>query len=337
MIYGRELPGYPYNFKAKFTRCIVWGQRQFFGKLFASFSDHAPLNIAFRGQVANDAIRSILERDAPCLVARFGSGEMETILRGLDVQSSSCLPCKFLQMCLGKSGPFWWDNSIRAGIVWIAGYFPETDEALNRFANRAVEDSRQIDILGSWLAGEKRLSKMYFPNVTAVPLNDLTPFWFKHPWMSALRGRKVLVVHPFVDTIRQQYAKRRDLFADSEALPDFELITYRSVQSAIGLKTPYATWFDALDKMCEDISKIAFDVAIIGAGAYGMSIGAFIKRDLKRQAIHLGGLSQMVFGVRGRRWDACPEFSCYYNEAWSRPLDHERPENFMQTEKGGYW
>ena len=337
MIYGRELPGYPYNLKAKLTRCIVWGQRQLFGRVLHNFSDHAPLSPDYKGQEANDAVRHLLEKDAPCLVARFGSGEMETTLRGLDVQASGGFLRKFARMCVGKSGPFWWDNSIRAGIVWIAGYFPETDEALNRFANRAVADSSELDILASWLVGEKRLRKAYFPNVKAIPLNDLTPFCFKNPWMGALKGRKVLVVHPFVDTIRQQYARRRDLFADPEALPDFDLITYRSVQSAIGLPTPYKTWFDALDKMCDDIAKVDFDVALIGCGAYGMSIGAFVKRELKRKAVHLGGISQMIFGIKGRRWDAQPEFARYYNEFWSRPLDHERPENFMATENGGYW
>lgn len=337
MIYGRELPGYPYNLKAKLTRCIVYGQRFLFGKLLRRFSDHAPLPLDYAGQAANDVVRSLLESDKPCLIARFGSGEMEATLRGLDVQAPGGLLRKIGRMCMGKSGPFWWDNSIRAGLVWVAGYFPETNDALNRFANRVVEDARELDILASWLAGEKRLRKIYFPNVQAIFLDDLTAFWFNHPWTGALKGRRVLVIHPFADTIRQQYARRRKLFEDPEVLPDFDLITYRSVQSAIGLQTPYKTWFDALDKMCADIANIDFDVALIGCGAYGMSIGAFVKRELRKQAVHLGGISQMIFGIKGRRWDIRPSFSRYYNDAWSRPLDHERPENFLLTENGGYW
>ena len=338
MIYGRELPGYPYDLKAKMTRCIVAGQRILFGRLLSRFSDHAMLPLDRTGADANDAIYNLLMDDHPCLIARFGSGEMETILRGIDVRTPGNPLTKFARMCVGKSGPFWWDNSIRAGIVWIAGYFPETNPDLEKFVDRALEDSRQIDLLGCWLAGEKRLKKTYFPNVVAVPLNDLEPFWYARPWTKALEGKKVLVVHPSVDTIRMQYEKRKQLFKNLDVLPDFKLFTYRSVQSAIGLKTPYATWLDALKHMTDDIAKLDFDVAIIGAGAYGMSIGAFVKRELGKKVLHLGGITQLLFGIKGRRWDVWEKYSKgLYNDAWVRPLDAERPRNFMQTEKGGYW
>ena len=98
------------------------------------------------------------------------------------------------------------------------------------------------------------------------------------------------------------------------------------------------TWFDALNRMTDDISKLDFDIAIIGAGAYGMSIGAYVKRELGKKALHLGGITQLLFGIKGRRWDARPKYTNgLYNDAWSRPLDAERPQNFMQIESGGYW
>lgn len=338
MIYGRELPGYPYDLKAKMTRCIVAGQRILFGNLLSGVSDHAMLPVDLTGSEANDAIYELLMGDSPCLVARFGSGEMETILRGIDVRASGNRLSKLVRMCCGKSGPFWRDNSIRAGIVWNAGYFPETNRDLEKFADCALEDSRQIDLLGCWLAGEKRLKKTWFPNVVAVPLDDLEPFWHDRPWTKALEGKRVLVVHPSSDTIRMQYDKRKRLFRNPDVLPDFELLTYRSVQSAIGLKTPHKTWFDALNRMTDDISKLDFDIAIIGAGAYGMSIGAYVKRELGKKALHLGGITQLLFGIKGRRWDARPKYTNgLYNDAWSRPLDAERPQNFMQIESGGYW
>ncbi|MDE3274907.1 MAG: hypothetical protein PUJ80_02655 [Verrucomicrobiota bacterium] len=77
---------------------------------------------------------------------------------------------------------------------------------------------------------------------------------------------------------------------------------------------------------------------LIGAGAYGMSIGAYVKRELGKKALHLGGIKQLLFGIKGRRWDARPKYTNgLYNDAWSRPLDAERPQNFMQIESGGYW
>jgi len=38
--------------------------------------------------------------------------------------------------------------------------------------------------------------------------------------------------------------------------------------------------------MCDDIPKLNCDIAIIGAGAYGMSLVALIKRDLHRKVAH---------------------------------------------------
>lgn len=44
--------------------------------------------------------------------------------------------------------------------------------------------------------------------------------------------------------------------------------------------------------------KINFDTAIIGCGAYGMPLAAQIK-NAGRQAIHLGGAVQLLFGIKG--------------------------------------
>jgi hypothetical protein len=338
MIYGRELPGYPYDLKAKLTRCIVAGQRKLFGSVLRRFSDHAPLPYSFTGAEANRAIRSLLLAEAPCMVARFGSGEMETTLRALDVTAPGNVLAKFGRMCAGRSGPFWWDNSIRAGIVWIAGFFPEDNASLEHFGRQVTQDCRQIDLLAGWLPGEKRLSKAYFPAVKAFPLIDLEPWWSAEPWSAALEGKTVLVVHPFSDTIRAQYAKRAMLFKNPSVLPEFELKTYRTVQSLAGLRPPFPTWFDALKRMCDDIAGIDFDIALIGAGAYGMSIAAFIKRDLKRKAVHMGGATQLLFGIKGHRWNREPRYvSELYNKEWIPPFDSERPEKARTVEGGSYW
>ena len=203
MRYGRELPGYPYNFKAKLTRCLIVARRIVYGKWLARFSNHAPLSVCAQGQAANDLIRSMIEAPGPCLIARYGCGELETTLRGIDVQREGSVLKKLMRMVIGTGG-----------LVWVAGYFPETDEALNAFSRRVCEDTRQIDLLGSWCAGETQMKESYCPTMKGIPLSDLEPFWFERPWTGALAGKKVRVVHPFSDTIQAQYAKRRSLFED---------------------------------------------------------------------------------------------------------------------------
>jgi hypothetical protein len=36
--------------------------------------------------------------------------------------------------------------------------------------------------------------------------------------------------------------------------------------------------------------------------------------------VHLGGATQRLFGIRGKRWDERPFFQNLYNEHWTRPL-----------------
>jgi len=327
----------PFNALAYFTRGIIWGQRQVFTRLPDAMTDHKVIPLDFAGEDANAYIKKLLTSPDPCLIARFGCGEFEASCRGYDRARSGGLLTKWLRICVGKSGPFWWDNSIRLGLVRQAGVFPTDDVVFDRFAARSFEDSRQLDLLGTWNAREKMAKRLFFPNAKACPLPDLEPYFYKDPWSRVLKGRKVLVVHPFADTIQSQYAKRQALFAVPDTVPDMDLTTYRSVTSFLGLKTPYRDWFEALDKMCEDIAKVDFEVAILGCGAYGLSLGAFIKRELGKKAVHLGGATQILFGIRGGRWDTSPRFQALYNDAWCRPLPSERPENFKQHEGGAYW
>ncbi|MGE9627290.1 hypothetical protein, partial [Escherichia coli] len=92
--------------------------------------------------------------------------------------------------------------------------------------------------------------------------------------------------HPFDAEIKSQYGKKELLWKDKEVLPDFDLITYKPVVSMLGQQTEYLSWMEALDKMQTDIRTIEFDIALIGCGAYGMPLAAFIK-GMGKQAIHL--------------------------------------------------
>ena len=65
MIYGRELPGYPYNLRAKLTRCLVAARRNAARKFNLRFLNHSPLAISVLGQAANDLIRDTLWKELP--------------------------------------------------------------------------------------------------------------------------------------------------------------------------------------------------------------------------------------------------------------------------------
>ena len=146
----------------------------------------------------------------------------------------------------------------------------------------------------------------------------------------------MLIIHPFEESIKSQYSKREILFADKNVLPQFELSTLKAVQSVAGVKTICGDWFEALDSMKEKMCKIDFDIAIIGCGAYGFNLAAHVRRSGKK-VVHLGGAAQILFGIKGKKWDNHPVISRLYNECWRYPLPDEIPENYQKVEKGCCW
>jgi hypothetical protein len=237
---------------------------------------------------------------------------------------------------LGKSLEWKRDDQIRSSMANNAGFFPADDIHLTKFSERMLEDIKSIDILGQFCAeGEMRLGK-YLKGAKTVKLRDLEPFRHEHPWSEVLQNKKVLVIHPFEESIKRQYSRRQCLFKNMRVLPSFELITFKCVQSVAGTRTGFISWFDALDWMCGKIRQINFDVAIIGAGAYGLPLASYIK-NIGKKAVHLGGVTQILFGIKGARWDERPFFQQLYNEYWVRPLPEETPEGARKVESGCYW
>lgn len=165
---------------------------------------------------------------------------------------------------------------------------------------------------------------------------SVEPYYFDKPWSKFLKDKRILIIHPFVNSIQCQYNNRHLLWNNNNILPNFELITYKSIQS-IGNTGPHLSWLESLKKMQEDITNINFDIALIGCGAYGLPLGAFIKNYLLKSAIHMGGALQILFGIKGTRWDHHDEISKFYNDYWIRPQENEKPKSYKVVEEGCYW
>jgi hypothetical protein len=278
------------------------------------------------GQEGNAVVREILAADKPCLVARFGSTEL------------ACVNF-YLRWRRGKLIPLPYPRQIRRIIQVNSGVFPTDDASLDRFSEVFLDALSRTDVMGVWFnRNEHRVVSRFCPDAQLVHLEALSSMLYEDPWSAELSGKTVLVVHPFAKTIQSQYRTRRELlFNNRKVLPEFELKTLVAVQSIAGNDCGFRTWFDALESMREQIAAADFDIALIGAGAYGLPLGASVK-DLGKQAVHLGGATQLLFGIRGRRWELAPdEYGVLFNEYWVRPSAEETPLRSAQVEDGCYW
>ena len=216
-----------------------------------------------------------------------------------------------------------------------AGFFPVTDSNLDQFSDLMLKSMPLVDILGSWLHNEQIFSDE-LSNAIRVPLDNLEPYFHVNPWSEILKAKKILVIHPFEESIREQYKNKERLFDDKRVLPEFDLQIIKAVQSIAGNPTGFSSWFDALDFMKREIDKRDFDIAIIGCGAYGFPLAAYVK-SIGKKAVHLGGATQMLFGIKSKSWEDDSHFHYLINEYWVRPKEIERPANYKQVEGGRYW
>lgn len=293
---------------------------------------------------ASNMIYNFLVQDKPCMIARFGSTEFAALVNYLGINSPHRSIWKYIK---GEQPQWWWNKNIMNQMQQWSGFFPPTEENMQRFGDLMMEDMKQLDLLGSWINNEYIVAN-YIKQAKYVHLRLLEPFWAKEPWTRALRKKRVLVIHPFTPIIEKQYLENRQkLFDNQDVLPEFQLQTVQAVQSLGGDSNGFDDWFQALDWMKHEIDQCDYDIALIGCGAYGFPLAAHVKRQGKK-AVHLGGSLQLLFGIIGRRWEdpyygvkewGIPKgsYSRLINEYWVRPGDDAKPRNAQEVENGCYW
>ena len=288
--------------------------------------------------ITSKLIYDRLMSEKPCMIARFGAFELATMVNYLSVKRG---PRPFIKYLKGEEMDWWWNEKLLHFMQSNAGFFPITIEKIEQFCNLMISDIKELDLIGSWLENEKYFEKE-IANCQKVDLELLNPYFSKIPWTTALENKKVLVVHPFAQSIEKQYQKRALLFENKNTLPAFELKTIQAIQTiGGGDETPYADWFSALDIMKNQMDKVDYDICLIGCGAYGFPLAAHAKRSGKK-AVHMGGCLQLLFGIKGKRWED-PNYDKQYNyaklmnEHWIKPDKTEKPKKAKNVEGGCYW
>lgn len=278
----------------------------------------------------NAYIFDMIESSKPFLACRFGNTELQTVVGNLKVKllGHSKEADEYLDKWFTRLGK-------------DSGFFPVDYQYLDKFTDCILHAAGQADLLAMWhLNMEDFVIEQYANQADLTFLFRLEPWLYNgRPWSAALKGKKVLVIHPFEDTIRAQYERRDKLFPGTDILPEFELHTLKAIQTLCGEKDErFGTWFDALDYMYKEAMKIDFDIAIIGCGAYGMPLAVMLK-EAGKQAIHLGGATQLLFGIKGRRWEENypSKIATLFNEYWVYPAESEKPKNASTVEMGCYW
>ncbi len=288
----------------------------------------------------NDTTNSLLTKkileNKPYMVARYGSTESRAILNFLLQKNKISEVSAIIKHITGKMNIYWKNHpKFLNNLVELSGFFPKEEKQLEEFVNLYINESKQLDLLGIWNEYEEFLQ---VPEDTKLcKIRELEPWFYNKPWTAALEGKKVLVIHPFEETIKTQYQRKDELYKNSKILPNFELKTIKAVQTLAGEKSEFNNWFEALESMKSQMNNIDFDVAIIGCGAYGFPLAAHAKK-LGKIGIHLGGVTQLLFGIKGSRWENWTHYTeLRKNNGKDWVYANEIPKDYKKVEHGCYW
>lgn len=267
----------------------------------------------------NKLIGQLLKKQTPSAIGKIGATENQVIREFLSQGkiNSSSKSCQFLYS--------------------YSGVFPKNNKIIETFCVQFIDAIKNLDLLAAWFNyGEANIIKNYAIQAKAIDLKALEPYYHEDPWSRYLENKKILVIHPFAESIEKQYKNRSKIWVNKDCLPVFELNTIKAPLSDSIVKSEFDSWIEALNYMKNEMEQKEFDVLIVGAGAYSIPLVAHAKK-MGKVGIHLGGATQILFGIKGGRWDNHEIGQKFYNDYWIRPSKQETPENLTQVRTSEYW
>lgn len=265
-----------------------------------------------------EKVKELLLGDKPCAIGKIGSVELihfyETYFCGRVSSYGDSLALNAGINCKTLGEHLYWIDRFEFGLkhlnlILAWNNNPTEDLLVSEFCNKEVSIAKE------------------FP--------DIEPFNHgENGWHYGLADKKVLVISSFKDSIEAQIPNYGKIWSGAK-LGQCEVIKCQQPFQITGEPETYFT--ENFTKLMEEISGKDFDIAIIGAGGYSIPLCGFIKQ-MDKSAIHLGGATQVLFGIRGSRFDRnFADKEWYGGENFIKPLESDVPKYKHLVEEGCYW
>jgi hypothetical protein len=293
------------------------------GKLYASRKDFS--SITHNADETARWITDKIKNNHPFIVSRFGNVELEWYYQTTILDKELFVRLFYF---LTFKTDVWRKKDFNIRHPY---FIPSNRQNSMFFRDKMDLVIPEIDFLASWSKGEISRYVKLKTNIPKTFIFDIEPYKSDNPWSLALKGKKVLIIHPMVELFQEQMKVREKLFK-SDVLPEFEIIPLKALFFG---DEKYPQWMDVFNYYEKHINEIDFDISIVGCGTWGMPICKIVK-DKGKGVIHLGGATQLMFGVMGKRWSAWPEYSKLVNEYWI--TEHKNKPAVSDIIEGGcYW
>ena len=177
------------------------------------------------------------------------------------------------------------------------------------------------------------------PKAEIIPLRSLEPYYSEVPWTEALVGQKVCVVSSFAHSMKTQDLKS---VWERDILPDCDWSFVRSYfppsisRGSCDWPSGINSWLEAVNYLEGEVLKTGASIVLIGCGGLAMPLAYSLKKK-GLIAVVLGGAIQILFGIKGFRWENHAEISKFFNDSWVFPSANEVPLGAEKIEHGCYW
>lgn len=269
-------------------------------KIFNDYTSEETINI----------FTDIMNQKIPLFFSRIGGSDYDTVFRYFNNKNliNDINFCnKSIERVKTYNGYFDFDNDInnfRKYLDDMLSYYKNSDDVtyccqylIDQFDNNIFNQDDRI-FLDYILDGKKAIHYSFIE--TVQPLLKSFTNWGKN--------KKILIVSPFSKSIEYQFKNKDNLYLNYR-FPDFELltyntkITYNSVEdSKNSLNIETNNWHEECLRISNGISKIDFDIALLSCASYSMFLGNFIKYNLHKKSIYLGGIINVFFNIYGGRF-----------------------------------
>jgi hypothetical protein len=294
----------------------------------------------------NGMIANAIRKSIPFSIGKIGNIEAETIVQNHQgaVQERQSFGTKQTK----------YNDRIVKQIHVNAGVFPNDEQGIEAFSRLYQHATSACDILCvsyRWLIPEWgehiSMCRGSKTNQRSCRIGATEPFFSITPYTRELANKKVVVVSPFINSIQKQIKNRKSVWGDraDDFIPETTKWRFVRAPLSAGIVKPID---DDWESMIQRLVRECFphdredewpDVLLAGCGPGGLCLCQEAK-ERGRVGISLGGSLQILFGVRGKRWDHktnFQRFQKFFNDSWVRPSGEERPPESVLVENGCYW
>jgi hypothetical protein len=128
--------------------------KKLYKSIFYKSNNPYKLISEYDGSKSSELIYNALISDKPCMIARFGSNELNIYLNYLSIYKQQKSFSEFIR---GKQFDWVWNRGQIELFRDVAGFFPVDEKYLKQFGELMDKDISELDLLASWIPHEEMI------------------------------------------------------------------------------------------------------------------------------------------------------------------------------------